>query len=103
MSADVEVVPVHDPEAHRWTVDLEGQRSLLDYRLADGVVTIRHTEVPQALGGRGIAGRLVGAVFAWARGEGYKVHPACEYAAAWIRRHPEQSDIVVPIGSPYRC
>lgn len=96
MSADAEVTPVHDPAAQRWTVDLEGQRSLLDYRLADGVVTIRHTEVPQALGGRGIAGRLVGAVFAWARGEGYKVHPACEYAAVWVKRHPEQSDIVVP-------
>jgi predicted GNAT family acetyltransferase len=77
-------------------VDLEGQRSLLDYRLTDGVVTIRHTEVPPALGGRGIAGQLVAAVFAWARAQGYRVHPACEYAAAWIRRHPEQSDIVVP-------
>lgn len=96
MSAEADVTPVHDPAAERWTVDLEGRRSLLDYHLADGVVTIRHTEVPQALGGRGIASRLVGAVFAWAREQGYRVRPACEYAAAWVQRHPQQADIVVP-------
>ena len=94
--SEVEVTPVHDPAAERWTVDLEGQRSLLDYHLADGIVTIRHTEVPQALGGRGIASRLVGAVFAWAREQGYRVRPACEYAAVWVQRHPQQADIVVP-------
>jgi predicted GNAT family acetyltransferase len=91
-----DTTPVHDPQAHRWTVDLEGQRALLDYRLADGVLTIRHTEVPQALGGRGIAGRLVAAAFAWAREQGYRVRPACEYAAVWVQRHPGQADIVVP-------
>ena len=96
MSAGTEVTPVHDPAANRWTVDLEGQRSLLDYRLADGVVTIRHTEVPQPLGGRGIAGRLVAAVFDWARAEGYRIRPACAYAVAWVERHPDQADIVVP-------
>jgi predicted GNAT family acetyltransferase len=88
--------PVHDPAAHRWTVDLEGQRALLDYRLADGVLTIRHTEVPKPLGGRGIAAALVAAAFAWARAQGHRVRPACEYAAAWVQRHPEQADIVVP-------
>ena len=92
----VEVTPLHDPAAERWTVDLEGQRSLLEYHLADGVMTIRHTEVPQALGGRGIASQLVGAAFAWARGQGYKVRPACEYAAVWVQRHPQHADIVVP-------
>ena len=95
MSA-IEVTPVHDPAAERWTVDLEGQRSLLDYHLADGVMTIRHTEVPEAVGGRGIASRLVGAAFAWARAQGYRVRPACEYAAVWVQRHPQQADIVVP-------
>ena len=95
MSA-IDVTPVHDPAAERWTVDLEGQRSLLEYHLADGVVTIRHTEVPQALGGRGIASRLVGAAFAWAREQGYRVRPACEYAAAWAKRHPDQADLLVP-------
>jgi len=96
MGAEADVTPIHDPAGHRWTVDLEGQRSLLDYGLADGVMTIRHTEVPRALGGRGIAGRLVAAAFAWARAQGYQVHPACEYAAAWVKRHPDQADIVVP-------
>ena len=66
----------------------------VEFGCTDGVVTIRHTEVPPALGGRGIAGRLVAAAFDWARAEGYKVRPACEYAAAWVRQNEE----LLPIG-----
>jgi predicted GNAT family acetyltransferase len=89
-----EVTPVHDPAAQRWTVDLEGHRAQLDYRLSDGIVDIRHTRVPEPLGGRGIAGRLVEAAVAWARDNGYRVRPSCSYAAAWMERHPEHSDLL---------
>ena len=61
--------------------------------LADGVLTIRHTEVPQAMSGRGIAGRLVAAAVEFARGHGYRVRPACEYAEVWMARHPEHDDL----------
>ena len=40
-------------------------------------------------GGRGIAGRLVRAALEFARGEGHRVRPSCEYAASWMTRHPE--------------
>ena len=57
-------------------------------------MTITHTGVPPAVGGRGIAGALVQAAFDWARGAKRKVVPACSYAAQWARKHPEYSDLV---------
>jgi predicted GNAT family acetyltransferase len=59
------------------------------YRLEPGRITVLHTWVPEAIGGRGIAGELVKAAFDWARAEDLKVRPACSYSDAWMRKHPE--------------
>ena len=85
----------HAPERHRFEVVIDGAVSLTDYSIADGVLTIIHTEVPEQLGGRGIAGALVKAVFDYARDNGLKVRPACSYARSYIERHPETQSLVV--------
>lgn len=48
-----------------------------------------HTLVPPAIGGRGVAARLVEALVADAQQGGFKVDPACSYVEAAFRRHPE--------------
>ena len=80
---------VHDPTRRRFTTELDGQTGYLEYERAGEVMVITHTIVPPAIGGRGIAGRLVQAAVEHARGEGMKVDPRCSYADAWMRRHPE--------------
>lgn len=84
----------HDRSAHRFSTQVDGADCELDYTLAAGVMTITHTGVPPAVGGRGIAAALVQEAFATARSEGWKVMPACSYAAAWLERHPEYRDLV---------
>jgi len=79
----------HNHSEHRFEILVEGQNCLLEYTLHDGVMTITHTEVPAAVGGRGIAGRLVQAALDTASEQGWKVVPACSYAAGWMQRHPE--------------
>lgn len=83
----------HDASAHRFEILVEGSLCELDYTLANGVMTIAHTGVPEAVGGRGLAGALVRAAMETARAEGWKVVPACSYAAAWVQRHPEYDDL----------
>jgi predicted GNAT family acetyltransferase len=46
----------HDIAAQRFEVEVDGERCELDYRVSGGVMTITHTGVPSAVGGRGIAG-----------------------------------------------
>ena len=79
----------HDNEANQFTTEVEGYRAELDYTVADGVMTITHTGVPQAIGGRGIAAELMRAALSVAADRGWSINPACSYAAAYMRKHTE--------------
>jgi predicted GNAT family acetyltransferase len=85
----------HQSAAHRFAVVVDGHECELVYRFSDGVMKIVHTGVPSAVGGRGIAAELVRAAFDAARANGWKVVPACSYAAAWVERHGEYADLLV--------
>lgn len=84
----------HLPERGRFQVAVDGLTCVADYRLADGVMAITHTEVAASLEGRGIAGALVQAVLDHARANGLKIAPLCSYANAYMRRHPESASLL---------
>lgn len=85
----------HDEAGHRFLVDVEGHRCLLEYDLAGSVMTITHTGVPEAVGGRGIAAALMREAFETARRRAWRVIPACSYARVFIQRHAEYADLIV--------
>jgi uncharacterized protein len=82
----------HNAAAHRFSTQVDGLTAVLDYHLADGVMTITHTGVPAAIGGRGIAAELMKAALKIARAADWKVDPACSYAAAYMRRHLDAAE-----------
>ncbi|MBL8305858.1 MAG: N-acetyltransferase [Rubrivivax sp.] len=90
------IVVHHRPEAACFEAVVDGLRSECAYRLAPGVVTLHHTEVPRALQGRGVAAALVDAALSWARAQGLRVRPSCSYVALYMRRHPETQDLLDP-------
>jgi uncharacterized protein len=79
----------NNTRASRFEATVDGLLSRADYHLLDGVLRMHHTEVPAALRGRGIAGELVKAAFAWADANHLKIEPACAYVRAYMGRHPE--------------
>ena len=83
----------HDAVGRRFSAEVDGHPCEIDYRLADGVMTITHTGVPSAVGGRGIAGQLTQRALETAREHGWKVVPACSYAEDFMRRHREFDDL----------
>jgi len=85
---------VHRPDEACFEVIVDGQRSSVDYRLRDDVMSIVHTGVPPALEGRGIAAALVEAALAHARAQGWKVQPMCSYVRVYMRRHPQTQDLL---------
>lgn len=91
MSRDIK----HDSVEKRFEWTEEGLLSFQTYDYQDGVMTILHTEVPEAAGGRGIAGDLTRTALDTARANGWKVKAQCAYADAFIRRHPEYLDLTV--------
>jgi predicted GNAT family acetyltransferase len=59
----------------------------------DGVRYAEHTLVPPPIGNRGVAARLVEAMVADAREQGFKIAPVCSYVVAAFRKHPEWADL----------
>lgn len=52
-----------------------------------------HTYVPEEARGRGVAEKLVKAMLADARGQGFRIAPDCSYVDAYFRRHPELAEL----------
>ena len=85
----------HEPASQRFVAVIEGQESVIDYRLTDSTMTITHTGVPSSLRGRGIAGELTRFALETAREHGWKVVPVCSYAASFLQKHPEYGDLLI--------
>ena len=83
----------HDAKAQRFNTVVEDVTAYVEYELAGEEMSLTHTIVPPAIGGRGIAGALVKATLEHARSEGWKVVPQCSYADAWLRKHPQYGDL----------
>ncbi len=81
-------------EQHRFELDVEGHVAVSYYKVANGVITFMHTEVPKELEGRGIGSRLVRGELEIARARGLKVVAKCPFVAAYIAKHPEFADLL---------
>ena len=85
---------VDNQALHRFEAVTDAGHAIADYRLRDKTITFTHTEVPESMRGRGIAGILARAALDSARQRGLKVVPVCSYMSAFIRKHPEYQDLV---------
>lgn len=95
MSADLDIVTSHNAAESRYEIHVDGELAgLADYREADGVVAITHTETEPHLQGNGLASRLVRFALDDVRARGLQVLPLCPFVPPFIRRHPEYADLV---------
>jgi predicted GNAT family acetyltransferase len=87
--------PLRDNTAlSRFELDVDGGIAFVNYRRADGVLFLTHTEVPRHLRERGIGGQVVQATLEAARAQGMKVTPRCGFVARFIAEHPEFKDLL---------
>jgi predicted GNAT family acetyltransferase len=80
-------------ERRRFELETDGHIAFSDYQREGGVLTIMHTEVPTALGGKGVGSALVRGILDIARAQGLKVVPRCPFVAGYIDKHPEYADL----------
>jgi len=93
--SETESMPVvHNQEGHRFEVILEGRHSQLQYVMDADTMFITHVGVHPELRGQQLAGRLMQAGLEYARANGLRVVPQCAYANAYMRRHPENDDLL---------
>ncbi|GAA3235810.1 GNAT family N-acetyltransferase [Pseudonocardia petroleophila] len=91
--ADAEVVDV--AERSRFEVRVDGETvGFAAYRTVPGGLRFTHTEISDAVAGRGLGGVLVRAALDSARARGLAVHPDCPFVRGWIAKHPDYADLV---------
>jgi uncharacterized protein len=83
-----------NPTLSRFELDDDGVLAVANYRLADGVITFMHTEVPLQARGEGIASRLIAGALESARERELKVVAHCSFVRDYLTKHPEFHDLV---------
>jgi predicted GNAT family acetyltransferase len=85
---------VNNAAHHRFELEVEGHLAATYYKIADGVITFIHTEVPEELGGKGVGSKLVKGALDQVRSKGLKVIAQCPFVKAYIDKHGEYADLL---------
>jgi predicted GNAT family acetyltransferase len=83
-----------NPTLGRYELAVDGHIAATYYKLANGVITFEHTEVPPELGGKGVGSTLVKGALDQVRAKGQKVIAQCEFVKGWIDKHPDYADLL---------
>ena len=83
------------PEAERYEIRVDGALAgFAQYQRGPGQIAFTHTEINDAFGGRGLAGRLARKSLDDARASGVTVLPFCPFYRGWIQKHPDYVELV---------
>ena len=85
----------HEPDHDRFVaLDGDTRVGLVEYQPARDLRVVTHTEVDDAMEGRGVGSALARAVLDDAREQGVAVLPLCPFVRDWIARHADYQDLV---------
>jgi predicted GNAT family acetyltransferase len=85
---------VNNEAEHRFEITIDGHTGFLQYAQTGHRMNLLHTEVPPALGGRGLAGQLAKAALDHARDSHLHVIATCPFIKTYIQKHPEYESLV---------
>ena len=88
---------INNTEKKRFEIHIDDKIAFEDYEFfttsqGEKGIAYTHTEVPEELGGRGIAGYLAKSILDDAAAKNLRVKPICPYIKAYIDKHPEYQD-----------
>ncbi|MCC6927061.1 GNAT family N-acetyltransferase [Novosphingobium sp.] len=84
-----------DDQRGEYHAHVEGAKAIgrLTWVARGNVRVADHTLVPREIGGRGVALKLVEALIADSRAQGFRIEPECSYVAAQFDRHPDWAEL----------
>lgn len=94
MIDDYELIDNEAKKQYEYHID--GQIARIEYiKTVNNEIFLTHTEVPEALEGRGIASSIIGKALADVERQGLRLVPLCPFVAGYIQRHPEWKRLVL--------
>lgn len=76
-------------DAERFELHVDALIAFTEYKRDGKLITLLHTEVPEALGGEGVGTELVKQVLEYCRDQQYTVKALCPFIVDYIGKHPE--------------
>lgn len=84
----------HNVGESRYELPTAEGTAIAEYERRDGALIFTHTQVPEALEGKGVGSRLIQAALDDVREQGLKVVPLCDFVSAYLDRHPGEQDLI---------
>ena len=79
----------------RFELEVDGHIAFIEYIIdKDKIIYLTHTEVPKALGGKGIGKAIVEKTLIYIKEKGYTLAPLCPFVAAFFKRNPEWQSVL---------
>ncbi|MFY0483198.1 GNAT family N-acetyltransferase [Flavobacterium sp. PLA-1-15] len=79
----------------RFEIEVEGHIAFIEYILTnDNVMFLTHTEVPKALGGKGIGSSIVEQALNYIKEHNYTLAPLCPFVAKYLVKNPNWQTIL---------
>ena len=95
MRSEFEHIPlVKNQDKKRFQITIDGHDAFIEYKETAQQTALVHTEVPEAIGGRGVAAALVEKTLNHLEAHHNTLLPICPYVFAYIKKHPEWKRLV---------
>lgn len=79
----------------RFELEVDGHTAFIEFIIdKDNVMYLTHTEVPNALGGKGVGKNIVEKTLHYLKDNGYTLAPLCPFVAAYLKRNPDWKSIL---------
>ncbi|MFN2099186.1 GNAT family N-acetyltransferase [Altererythrobacter sp. MF3-039] len=95
MSDTIDIIRTDETTHGAYRAEVEGadRQAELTWKARGKARIADHTFTPPEARGKGIALKLVKAMVAEARAQGFTIVPQCPYVEAQFRKHPEWADL----------
>jgi len=85
---------VHNPEQSRFEASFEEGRAEIVYMKVGSTLIFHHTEVPEALEGRGIGGKLAKFALEYVKENNINASALCPFVKSYVAKHPEYASLL---------
>lgn len=85
---------VDNREKSQLEATVDGHKAFIGYSVKPGILVLEHTEVDEALKGKGVGSELVESALLEIELRGLKIIPECDFVKHYIDTHPEWKSIV---------
>jgi len=95
MKEEFTVLPlIKNEDMSRFEMVVNDSTAFIEYRERNNKIYLIHTEVPESLGGQGVATAIIEKTLHYIEDGGFKLVALCPMVVAFIRRHPEWKRIL---------